>query len=83
MASLCLAQHAKNHTSEEYKNYNSQMSLIAGHDCVVSWSDLLLVLVFIAAGVPGRICKCIPLQNVDIFFHLLQATLRFLDFYTP
>ena len=31
MASLCLAQHAKNHTSEEYKNYNSQMSSIAIH----------------------------------------------------
>ena len=31
MASLCLAQHVKNHTSEEYKNYNSQMSSIAGH----------------------------------------------------
>ena len=30
MASLCLAQHAKNHTWEEYKNYNSQMSSIAG-----------------------------------------------------
>ena len=33
--------------------------------CVVSWPDLL---VFIAAGVSGRICKCVNLQNVHIFF---------------
>ena len=43
MASLCLAQHAKNHTSEEYKNYNSQMSSIAGHDGLLSLNNDMLL----------------------------------------
>ena len=68
MASLCLAQHAKNHTSEEYKNYNSQMSSIAGHE-----SSVLSILVtpskcrvcIVSCNYPGHPIPMCPPCGVD------------------